>query len=98
MIEKQKIVKRGVVLIACGHPFYGNMAAHLAASIKFSSPDMPIALLHDASGIRHLNNEKLNLFDNKITAPTISYTNKGKTDLVFRCSDVLIHLHRVVTQ
>ena len=60
--------KRGVVLLALRHPYYGNMASQLCAGIKFISPETKIALLHDKKGIGHLTNIRLNLFDEKIVA------------------------------
>lgn len=57
---------QGIVLLALNHPYYGNYAAQLAASILFSAPDTKITLLHDKKGITHLNSKRLSLFDNVI--------------------------------
>ena len=47
-------MKRGVVLVAVGHPFYGNYAHNLAMSIKAVTPEIPIVCLTDGEGTRHL--------------------------------------------
>ncbi len=55
-------MKQGILMIACGHAYYGKMAAALAASIKVRE-DFPICLLHSGKALSHLNPEELALFD-----------------------------------
>ncbi len=59
-------MKKGVLLLALKHAYYGNYAAQLAASIKFTAPDIPIAILHDDVGIRHLTPARKALFSHII--------------------------------
>lgn len=66
--------KRGIVLIALGHPSYGRMAAMLAASIKTNGWHI-ITLLHDDRGISHLAPDELTLFTTKIKLPASVYSN-----------------------
>jgi len=73
-------MKRGICIIALSHAYYGNMACQLAASIKFTTPDANIVILHDKVGIAHLNEQKLRIFDDKIEVPEQYYTNKGRHD------------------
>lgn len=68
------ISKRGVVLIALGHPSYGRMAAMLAASIKTNGWHI-ITLLHDERGISHLIPEEMQLFTNMVKVPADVYCN-----------------------
>lgn len=69
---------QGVVLLALNHAYYGNYAAQLAASIKFSAPDTKITLLHDGKGATHLIEKRLSLFDKVIKIDTSYYTIKGR--------------------
>jgi hypothetical protein len=71
---------KGICIIALNHPYYGNYASQLAASIKFSSPDISITLLHDKKGIGHLNSDRLSLFEHIIEMPLNSYTVKGRNE------------------
>jgi hypothetical protein len=56
------------------------MALQLAASIKFTSPDVSITLLHDVKGIGHLHGNKLLMFNNVIEIPKYCYTNHGRPE------------------
>jgi hypothetical protein len=72
--------KQGIVLIVCGHPYYGNYAVQLAASIKYTSPDIDIVVIHDGKGISHLTPEKRTIIDHFIEVPEIYHTNKKRID------------------
>lgn len=65
------IMKKGILLIATGHPYYGRMAYNLALTIKAAEQDMPIALVHDAGAIAHLTKEQQDIFDKLVTAPSL---------------------------
>lgn len=69
---------QGVVLLALNHPYYGNYAAQLAASILFSAPQTKITLLHDGKAITHLTEKRLSLFDKIIKLDPSYYTLKGR--------------------
>lgn len=71
--------KQGIILLALGQPHYGNYAANLAMSIKFNLPDMPIALLHDDTAIRHISGDKrIKLFDQLVEVPKEIYQVNGE--------------------
>lgn len=70
--------KKGIILLALGQPHYGNYAANLAMSIKFNLPDMPVALLHDDTAIRHISGDKrIKLFDQLVEVPKEIYQVNG---------------------
>jgi hypothetical protein len=72
--------KQGIILLALGQPHYGNYAANLAMSIKFNLPDMPIALLHDDTAIRHISGDKrIKLFDQLVEVPKEIYQVNGES-------------------
>lgn len=60
--------KRGILLIAVGHPYYARMAYNLAMSIKCIE-DTPIALVHSEYSMSHLSTEQLEYFDELIYVP-----------------------------
>lgn len=71
--------KQGIILLALGQPHYGNYAANLAMSIKYNLPDMPIALLHDDTAIRHISGDKrIKLFDQLVEVPKEIYQVNGE--------------------
>lgn len=55
-------ITRGVVLIAGGHPYYGQMAANLAASLHLSAPGIKIHLAWHGLALTHLDEKKKSLF------------------------------------
>lgn len=74
---------KGILLLALGHPFYGNYAATLAASIKFNYPELPIALACAGDAINHIKGDKrLSLFDHLIDIPKECYQTDGKDTFI----------------
>lgn len=69
-------MEKGIVILALGHPNYGRMAAVLAGGIRCANPNIPIALLTNASGLRHLNPSEKRLFSLITELNPIKYTNK----------------------
>lgn len=61
--------KRGIMLIACGHPFYGRMAYNLAMTIKAVDATFPIALAHSEKSLSHLSPQQMRFFDQLILLP-----------------------------
>jgi hypothetical protein len=62
MFQKQEPrIKRGILLFAVGHYFYGKMAAALAATIKVSE-DIPICLLYHGGVLSELTEQEKALF------------------------------------
>jgi hypothetical protein len=71
---------RGILLIALGAPEYGDMAANLAASIRYSDPDIPIHLVHTDRSISHLSPLHRALFTSLALCPEQYYTRQGTED------------------
>lgn len=75
-------MKKGVLLIAIGHSDYVRMAVNLAASIKATDLDCPIALVHNETSISGLRSWQTKLFDKLIDCPKEAYTTNGKTEYI----------------
>ena len=69
--------KRGVLLVGLGAPYYGNLACNLAASIKATSPSIPVCLVHSGDSISHLNEAHKSVFDELIECPVSMYHRKN---------------------
>lgn len=54
---------QGILLIATSHPYYGRMAYNLAITLKAAESDMPIAIISDEIGLKHLTQEQKDIFD-----------------------------------
>lgn len=63
---KKKEPSRGVLIIALGHPYYGQYAANLAMSLLHTAPELKISLVHDHAAISHMRAEEVNMFDKMI--------------------------------
>lgn len=61
-------MKQGVILLAIGHPYYGDYALQLCRSIKSTSPQTTIVLAHGDGGGGHIN-KKTSAFDSMIEIP-----------------------------
>lgn len=70
-------MKQGILLIAAGHPYYGNYAYQLALSLKANSNDIPVSIVYEGKGISHLGVQKLAIFDHIIEAKPQHYTSKS---------------------
>lgn len=83
IVEKKKPAdpvepgKRGVIILALGHPYYGCYAFNLAMSIKFSDPHMPVAIAYDESGIRHIDPQRRAMVDLFLKVDESYYTHNG---------------------
>lgn len=65
---------RGILLIALGNPYYGQLAANLAASIKFTtSGKLPIHLVWSENALDHLTPQKMQMFDEVQECPHEMY-------------------------
>lgn len=71
-------MKRGILLIACGHPYYGKMAAALAATIKVSDSNMPVHLAYAGDALNYLSETEKKLFGSLSEIPEDNYTVDGK--------------------
>lgn len=74
--------KRGVLLIALGHPLYGKLAYTLAQSLKFTSPELKIHLVFTQSSISHLSASQIDIFDSMQDAPHDCYHRNGNLEYI----------------
>jgi hypothetical protein len=66
--------RRGILLIALGSPYYGQLAANLAASIKYTTGGrMPVHLVWAENALSHLTQQKLGLFTSMQECPREFY-------------------------
>lgn len=72
----------GVVILALGHAYYGQMAANLAASIRFGDRDIPIHLVYAGDALNHLAPDKLALFTSMRELEKEYYHRNGKKSYV----------------
>lgn len=66
---------KGVVLIAAGSHYYGQMAFNLAMGLKYTDPSTSITLLWSGNGKNHLHEKHLSLFENIIEIPDEALKN-----------------------
>lgn len=66
----------GIVIISIGKAMYGRMAFALACSIKNSTPEVPIHLIHDKASLRDLSESQLQIFN----SDTLIQPDPSKTD------------------
>jgi hypothetical protein len=64
-----KEFKRGILIIATNHGYYGRLAYNLAVTIKAAEKDVPVALVYDEEGLSHLSEYQSNIFDILIPLP-----------------------------
>jgi hypothetical protein len=70
-------MQKGVLLMAFNSREYVFMAAHLALSIKYNDPDLPIQLVHDEN-INYLTKEYQDVFDQLTPIAKKDVTVNGK--------------------
>lgn len=61
------MLEKGILIFAIGHPYYGRYAFNLAVTIK-AVEDITVAVVHDSTGISHLDEYQLKVFDKCIKA------------------------------
>jgi hypothetical protein len=71
---------KGIVLLAMGHPYYGQMARNLAVSIRFHDKNIPICLFYATDGIGHFRDKDLKLFTEVRKVPEHCYAVNGKNN------------------
>lgn len=69
-------INKGIIIVATGHPYYGNMAYNLAVTIK-AVEDTSIAVVWSESSLSHLSESQVNIFDHKIELPADYRTGFG---------------------
>lgn len=68
----------GIILTALDSPYYGKYAFQLALSLKYTSPNVSIALLCNDKGMAHLSKSELNFFDKIIKVNSVAVTSNGR--------------------
>lgn len=72
-------MSRGVLLLAVGHPYYGNYAIQLARSINAIDPNIPVAVVQGEGALGHIHPNNYRHFSEIIEIPTeYIYTNSIK--------------------
>ena len=71
-------MSRGIVLIALGHPNYGELAANLAISLRNNDSTMPIHLIYSDGVLKELSEAHKSLFTNLELVPESCITKNGK--------------------
>ena len=67
---------RGILLICVGHPYYGKMAAALAATIRMVDNSISIHLAYSESSVKYLSRDELALFSSMDIIPNEYYVTK----------------------
>lgn len=75
---KQFYMKKGILILALGHPYYGKMAAALAATLRCSSNDLNIHLAYCGNALNHLSSDELSLFCSTKEVPSKYYMVKDE--------------------
>lgn len=57
------MLKRGVIILATGYPYYGRMAYNLAMTIKAIDKSVNITVAHSGNALNHIRNNNLWVFD-----------------------------------
>jgi hypothetical protein len=70
---------KGVVLIAAGHPYYGQWALNLCLSIKYNDMFLPVSIAWKDNALNHIKNN-LNHFDKVIELTDKQTTRNGVKD------------------
>lgn len=71
--------KRGILLIATGHPYYARMAYNLLTSIRLHEPELAVAIAVDGEGFGLLEPAQQQMFSKVI--PIVSYSDPYRTKL-----------------
>lgn len=61
--------KRGIVIMACGHSYYGRLSYNFALSVKAVDPTFPIVVVHSENSLSHVSIERRWVFDQMILLP-----------------------------
>jgi hypothetical protein len=63
------MLKRGIIIVACGHAYFGRLAWNFAMSVKAVDKDFPIAVVHSEQSLSHVSLDKRWVFDHMILLP-----------------------------
>lgn len=86
---------RGILLIALGNPYYGQLAANLAASIKYTTHGrLPIHLVWGGNSLNHLTPQKMELFDEVQECPHEMYHRKDGKEVFVKAKTHIYDLSK----
>lgn len=74
--------KRGIILVALGHPNYGRYAVNFCASVKVVDFKFPISVIADTGSLAHSTDVEKSLFDSIILCPHEATDYHGKKSFV----------------
>ncbi len=83
---------RGILLLALGHPYYGQYAYNLLRSIRKNDLETPIALLYDEAAITHLSDIAKSEFSNLIRVPDKCYDGNSTIPKYFKAKTHIYQL------
>jgi hypothetical protein len=63
------MLKKGIIIVACGHPYYGRLAYNLALSVKAIDPAFQVGVIHSEGSLCHLSPDRRSVFDHFILLP-----------------------------
>ena len=67
-------MNKGILLLALGNPNYGKMAYNLALGLRYSKPDIKIAIVKEGISLSHLSDSQREIFDTIIECPSEYYS------------------------
>lgn len=70
-------MNKGIIILAWNHPYYGNYAAQLAASIKYTCPGLPITLFYSGNAISHFTDVHRSFFTDIRLIPDECFYSNG---------------------
>jgi hypothetical protein len=73
--------KRGILLIATGHPYYARMAYNLLTSIRLHEPELAVAIAVNGEGFDLLEEAQKQMFSKVITIDNYEDPYRAKLDL-----------------
>jgi hypothetical protein len=77
------MMKKGILILALGHPYYGKMAAALAATIRAADPEINIHLAWAGLVLSHLSEDEKKLFSSLAEVDAEHYTTpKGEVQYI----------------
>lgn len=75
-------MSRGILILAAGHPYYGKMAAGLAATLKVADAAIALHLAYAGNALNYLSGQELELFASSSQVPADYYKYKNDTKYI----------------
>lgn len=86
------VAHSGVLILALGHPYYGEMAFNLAATLKASDRNINIHVVHTDNSLSYLNEAQKALFNSTSLCPVDAITKGNKQDVYFKAKTFIYDL------